>query len=262
MAADYKSLRDQLLRLIDEASTIEAVSQCPCSELQDKLLQNRFNLVVVGQFKRGKTTFINALLGEDLLPTAVVPLTSIVTVIEYGRFIEIKVYFLNGTQQSIPVESLPEYVTEKGNPRNEKNVAEVLIRYPSDYLKDGVRLIDTPGVGSVYQHNTDVAYEYLPRSDATVFLISVDQPLSKAEVDFLRDVKQYADRIFFLQNKADYLSPEDLRESMEFIRNTLIEEVGFDSPELYPVSAKLCLEGKLTGDEEKLKRSNMPRFEE
>ena len=262
MAVDYKSLRDELLQLIDEASTLDAVSQCPCSELQDKLLKNRFNLVVVGQFKRGKTTFINALLGTDLLPTAVVPLTSIVTVIEYGKFIEVKVFFLNGTEQTIPVESLSEYVTEKGNPKNEKNVAEVLIRYPSEYLKDGVRLIDTPGVGSVYQHNTDVAYEYLPRSDATVFLISVDQPLSKAEVDFLRDVKQYADRIFFLQNKADYLNPEDLRESMEFIRKTLIEEVGFDSPELYPVSAKLCLEGKLSGDEEKLKKSNMSLFEE
>jgi len=262
MAVDYKSLRDELLQLIDEASTVDAVSQCPCSELQDKLLKNRFNLVVVGQFKRGKTTFINALLGTDLLPTAVVPLTSIVTVIEYGKFIEVKVFFLNGTVQTIPVDSLPEYVTEKGNPKNEKNVAEVLIKYPSEYLKDGVRLIDTPGVGSVYQHNTDVAYEYLPRSDATVFLISVDQPLSKAEVDFLSDVQQYADRIFFLQNKADYLSPEELKESVEFIRNTLVQEVGFESPELYPVSAKLCLEGKLSGDEEKLKKSNMPLFEE
>ncbi len=262
MAVDYKSLRDELLQLIDEASTIEAVSQCPCSELQDKLLKNRFNLVVVGQFKRGKTTFINALLGKDLLPTAVVPLTSIVTVIEYGRVIEVKVFFLNGTEQTIPVELLHEYVTEKGNPKNEKNVAEVLIRYPSEYLKDGVRLIDTPGVGSVYQHNTDVAYEYLPRSDATVFLISVDQPLSKAEVDFLRDVRQYADRIFFLQNKADYLSPNDLKESMEFIRGILRDEVGLENCELYPVSAKLCLEGKLTGDAEKLRRSNMPLFEE
>ena len=262
MDGSFKKLRDELLQIIDEAATIESVSECPCSELQDKILQNRFNLVVVGQFKRGKTTFINALLGTDLLPTAVVPLTSIVTVIEYGRDIEVKVLFNNGTEKIVPPEELPEYVTEKGNPRNEKDVAEVIIKYPSEYLKDGVRLIDTPGVGSVYQHNTDVAYEYLPRSDATVFLISVDQPLSKAEVDFLRDVREYADRIFFLQNKADYLSPEDLKESMEFIRSTLVSEVGFDSPELYPVSAKLCLEGKLSGDEDKLKKSNMGLFEE
>ncbi len=262
MDGSFKKLRDELLQVIDEAATIESVSECPCSELQDKILQNRFNLVVVGQFKRGKTTFINALLGTDLLPTAVVPLTSIVTVIEYGRDIEVKVLFNNGTEKRVPPEELSEYVTEKGNPRNEKDVAEVIIKYPSEYLKDGVRLIDTPGVGSVYQHNTDVAYEYLPRSDATVFLISVDQPLSKAEVDFLRDVREYADRIFFLQNKADYLSPEDLKESMEFIRSTLINEVGFDSPELYPVSAKLCLEGKLSGNEDKLKKSNMGLFEE
>ncbi|HHN64162.1 MAG TPA: dynamin, partial [Nitrospirae bacterium] len=262
MDGSFKKLRDELLQVIDEAATIESVSECPCSELQDKILQNRFNLVVVGQFKRGKTTFINALLGTDLLPTAVVPLTSIVTVIEYGRDIEVKVLFNNGTEKRVPPEELSEYVTEKGNPRNEKDVAEVIIKYPSEYLKDGVRLIDTPGVGSVYQHNTDVAYEYLPRSDATVFLISVDQPLSKAEVDFLRDVREYADRIFFLQNKADYLSPEDLKESMEFIRSTLVSEVGFDSPELYPVSAKLCLEGKLSGNEDKLKKSNMGLFEE
>lgn len=262
MSGNFKKLRDELLQIIDEAATLETVSECPCSELQDKILQNRFNLVVVGQFKRGKTTFINALLGTDMLPTAVVPLTSIVTVIEYGKEIEVKVLFNNGTEKMVPSEELSDYVTEKGNPRNEKDVAEVVIKYPSEYLKDGVRLIDTPGVGSVYQHNTDVAYEYLPRSDATVFLISVDQPLSKAEVDFLKDVRGYADRIFFLQNKADYLSPEDLKESMEFIRSTLIEEVGFDSPELYPVSAKLCLEGKISGDEDKLKRSNMDLFEE
>jgi septin family protein len=262
MDSNFKKLKEELLQIIDEAATLETVSECPCSELQDKILQNRFNLVVVGQFKRGKTTFINALLGTDLLPTAVVPLTSIVTVIEYGNDIEVKVIFNNRTVKTVPPEELYEYVTEKGNPRNEKDVAEVVIKYPSEYLKDGVRFIDTPGVGSVYQHNTDVAYEYLPRSDATVFLISVDQPLSKAEVDFLRDVRGYADRIFFLQNKADYLSPEDLKESMEFIRSTLISEVGVDSPELYPVSAKLCLEGKISGDEDKLKKSNMHLFEE
>ena len=63
---------------------------------------------------------------------------------------------------------------------------EVLITYPSPYLKDGVRLIDTPGVGSVYEHNTDVAYQYLPKSDAALFLLSVDQPVSKAELNFLK----------------------------------------------------------------------------
>ncbi len=262
MDSNFKNIRKEILQMIDEVAALDAVSECPCNELRDKILRNRFNLVVVGQFKRGKTTLINALLGTDLLPTAVIPLTSIVTVIEYGRDIEVTVFFNNGRTERILPEELAEYVTEKGNPRNEKEVAEVLIRYPSEYLKDGVRLIDTPGVGSVYQHNTEVAYEYLPRSDATVFLVSVDQPLSKAEIDFLKDVRQYADRIFFLLNKADYLSPDELEESVEFTLFTLREEAGFDSPELYTVSARLCLDGKLKGSEELLARSNMPLFED
>jgi len=125
-----------------------------------------------------------------------------------------------------------------------------------------VRLIDTPGVGSVYQHNTDVAYEYLPRSDAAVFLISVDQPLSKAELDFLKDVKQYSDRIFFIQNKADYLTPEDLKESLAFTGRVLQDEAGYETIEVYPLSARLGLEGKLNRDPAALEASRLTVFEE
>jgi len=262
MRASFDTLKRQLLQYIDEAATIEAVSECPCDELRDKLISNRFNLVVVGQFKRGKTTFINSLLGADVLPTAVVPLTSIVTVIEYGQVPSVTVYYNDGRVDEVPLESLWEYVTEKGNPKNEKDVAEVMVRYPSEYLKDGLRLIDTPGVGSVYQHNTDVAYEYLPKADAAVFLLSVDQPLSKAELDFLKDVNQYSDRIFFLLNKADYLKSEELRESLEFSLKVLQQEAGYQEPEIYPISAKLALEGKVSNNTELLSKSNLLNFEQ
>jgi GTPase SAR1 family protein len=258
----FVQLRNRLLLLIDDVAVLDAAPGCPCDELHDKIVTNRFNLVVVGQFKRGKTTFINALLGADILPTAVVPLTSIVTVIEYGSEINVRVFFNDGRKEKVPIEHLRDYVTEKGNPRNERDVAEVVIEYPSEYLKDGVRLIDTPGVGSVYQHNTEVAYEYLPRCDATIFLISVDQPLSRAELDFLQDVKVYSDRIFFLQNKSDFLSEVERDESLAFIRKVLQEEVGYTDPEIYPVSARLGLEGKTSGDEEVLSKSMLPDFEQ
>ena len=94
------------------------------------------------------------------------PLTSIATVLTYGEALRIKVYLNDGSVKEIRHENLPLYVTEKGNPQNEKNVNEVVITYPSQYLKDGVQLIDTPGVGSVYHHNTDIAYQYIPKSDA------------------------------------------------------------------------------------------------
>lgn len=257
--SSYSQLKEELLRSIDEMLVIDAVRSCPCEELREKVEANTFNLVVVGQFKRGKTSLINALLGADILPVAVVPLTSIVTIMKYGEALRIMVHFNDGRISEIKNESLPEYVTEKGNPKNEKDVSEVVITYPSPYLRGGVHIIDTPGVGSVYEHNTDVAYQYLPKSDATLFLLSVDQPLSKAELDFLKDVREYSNRIFFLLNKADYFSEADLWESTEFSKGVLMEAMGTEV-RIFPVSAKLALEGKLSGAEGLIKKSLFPQF--
>lgn len=256
----YSQLKEELLIVINEMLEEESIRSCPCEELRKKIETNIFNLVVLGQFKRGKTSLINALLGAEILPVAVVPLTSIATVLKYGEVLEIKVFFADGSSQEVRHESLSEYVTEKGNPKNEKNVQEVVITYPSPYLKDGVRLIDTPGVGSVYQHNTDVAYRYLPKSDAALFLLSVDQPVSQAELDFLKDVREYSDRIFFLQNKADYVGPEDLKESIAFSKK-IIEEAIEGEVKIFPISAKLALDAKLSKSKDLLEKSFLPGFE-
>lgn len=255
----YSKLKTELLNCMDEMLVIENIRGCACEDLKEKVRSNAFNLVVVGQFKRGKTSLINALLGAEILPVAVVPLTSIVTIMTYGEALRIKVYFNDGKIAEIKPESLVEYVTEKGNPKNVKDVREVVLTYPSPYLKDGVRLIDTPGVGSIYQHNTDVAYQYLPKSDAALFLLSVDQPMSKAELDFLNDVKEYSNKIFFVLNKADYLRENDLKESIEFSRNGLKEAMGSDV-KLFPVSAWLALEGTAAQSGELMEKSMLPLF--
>ncbi len=104
-------------------------------ELQRKLLDNRFYLVVLGQFKRGKSTSINSLIGDKLLPTSIVPLTSIVTVLRFGDRPQIEVLFKDGTRKEIDRGSISDYVTEKGNPKNVKSVDHVEISYPSEYLK-------------------------------------------------------------------------------------------------------------------------------
>ena len=207
---DFKYRRERIFEVIEQMLDLGLSDRDSCLEMKEKLETNTFNLVVVGQFKRGKTCLINALLGADILPVSVIPLTSIVTIVVYSETLAVKVFFKNGKTVDIPVESLPDYVTETGNPKNEKEVSEVVVLYPSPYLKDGVRLVDTPGVGSVYIHNTDVAYRYLPKSDAALFLLSIDQPVSSAEIEFLNDVREYAGRIFFLLNKTDYLSAEEV----------------------------------------------------
>lgn len=259
--SSYSQLKEELLRSIDEMLAMECIRGCPCEELREKIETNAFNLVVVGQFKRGKTSLINALLGADVLPVAVVPLTSIATVMTYGEALRIKVYFNDGNVAEIRPETLPEYVTEKGNPKNIKDVNEVVATYPSHYLKGGVRLIDTPGVGSIYQHNTDVAYQYLPKSDAVLFLLSVDQPMSRAELDFLKDVREYSNKIFFLLNKADYLNDKDLMESIDFSKNVLKEATGSEV-RIFPLSAKLALDGELNKAPEMIRKSMLPRFSE
>lgn len=255
----FVELRSRLLECIAETLTLERSCREPCLELREKLETNTFNLVVVGQFKRGKTHLINALMGADLLPVSVVPLTSIVTILSFGEDLRVKVFFNDGQVKDADSESLSEFVTETGNPNNVRNVREVVITYPSPYLKDGVRLIDTPGVGSVYVHNTDVAYRYLPKSDAALFLLSVDQPVSQAELEFLADVRQYSGRIFFLLNKIDYLTEDEIEKSIAFSMSALEGVLGA-GVRVYPVSAKLALQGKLEESAELLKASGIDAF--
>lgn len=230
-----------------------------CAALKDKLASRTFNLVAAGQFKRGKSSVINALIGSSLLPTGVIPLTSVVTILCYGETLSIQVVLQDGTRREIDAERLADYVTEKDNPHNAKGVREVLISYPSPWLKQGIRMVDTPGIGSVYQRNTDVAYQFLPKADAVLLVLSVDQPVSQAEYDFLKQVSEYAGKMFFLLNKADLLSPADLRESIAFSKKVLMDAMG-GPVHLFPVSARLALEGQLQGSEKAIHDSLFPAF--
>ena len=266
MLKRYKQIRQELIGLIDRLSSVSSSRGDDkihenLQEISEKLVGNHFHLVVLGQFKRGKSTFINSLLGEKVLPTAVVPLTSIVTLIKHGEKEIIEVHFTNGQRKTISRPELSDYVTERGNPENEKKVKHVEVSYPSNYLKDGVFIIDTPGVGSTFENNTEMTYNYLPRVDAALFLLAVDPPISQAEITFLKDVKQYVEKIFFIQNKIDYMSEEECQESMLFSKQVIEEALGSDNIRIHPLSAKLALEGKQTNSKKRLKESQLSEFD-
>jgi GTP-binding protein EngB required for normal cell division len=229
-------------------------------ELADKLEAERFNVVVVGEFKRGKTTLVNALLGAPVLPTAVVPLTSIVTAVVHGEAIAVEVTFRDGRTERVPVEAISSYVTERDNPRNRPGIERVTVSYPSPLVADGVFIIDSPGVGSVYAHNTDAAYEFVPESDAAIFPTSADSPHLSTGGDFLGHVRQYADRIFFVCNKIDHLTGAERTESLAFTRAVLAEAFGTE-PVVYPLSARLGLEARQRGDAAGLEASGLIGFE-
>jgi len=243
-----------------EAAQIEGIDRAAVEQIEARFAAGTFNLVVAGEFKRGKSSLINALLGAPVLPVAVVPLTSVVTLIAWGETPRATVRFFDGREEPIGLDAIASYATEKGNPNNAKGVEHVALAWPSDWLKGGIRLVDTPGIGSIHQHNTDVTYRYLPQADAVLFLASVDQPVGCAEADFLKDIRQYADKLFCLLNKADYVSPAELAEALDFTTCAVHEVIGVAVP-VIPVSARLMLLAKLENDSELGRRSGLPELE-
>jgi GTP-binding protein EngB required for normal cell division len=259
---NYGQMKSDLFLVVDRLKgAVRSETIKTLTEVRAKLEEETFNLVILGQFKRGKSTFVNALLGEQILPTAIVPLTSVVTILRYGPRLRVEVHYLDDRRQEVDLSDLPAYITERGNPRNKKGVKEVTVFYPSEYLKRGVRIIDTPGAGSVYSHNTDVAYAYLPHVDAGIFVVSADPPLSNSEHQFLKDVRSYVDKLFFVLNKIDQVSDDDRRESLEFTARIIEDEMGGGRVKIHPLSARWALEGKKDGYDALLQRSLLPDFE-
>lgn len=250
---------EELAGLAEQQDKVDLADRA--EEVLGKLAVGEFNLAVFGQFKRGKSTLINALLGADLLPTAVVPLTSIVTILRYGRKPAAMVTFTDGRRASIAVNEMADYITERGNPQNEKGVHQVEIRYPALLLKDGVRLIDTPGVGSVFSNNSEATYDFLPNADAAILVLAADQPISQAEVEFLHQARRYAAKFFFALNKIDLLNERELQESLEFCSQVIEQELQASGVTLYPISAKQALVGRVQDDPWLVEQSRVPELE-
>jgi GTP-binding protein EngB required for normal cell division len=213
-------------------------------ELQNKLSTQHFYLGILGEFKRGKSTLLNALIGRNLIPTGVLPLTSIVTAVKYASEPSATVIYRTGDQGSIPPADLADYVTESRNPRNHKNVERVELFLPDELLQDGVVLLDTPGVGSFYEHNTELTYKWLSRLDAALFLLSPDPPVSNSEIHFLREVVRYVPHVFLVLNKIDRLDAESLQQVVDFSRQVIHKSVDID-PKVYPISARDALISRL-----------------
>lgn len=222
-------------------------------ELKERFLNERFHLAVLGQFKRGKSTLLNALLGDEILPASVVPLTAIPTYLIWGPEYKARVYFQDGkTEESKSKDNLVQYVTETNNPENRKGVSHVEVFFPSAILSKGVVLIDTPGIGSTYKHNTEVTFDFLPRCDAALFLVSADPPVTEVEINFLKAVQKRVARIIFVLNKVDYLSENEKDTLEKFFKNVLRKDAGAtEDIVLFSVSAQQGLTAKKT-DSEKL----------
>src|SRR6266536_266247 len=184
-------------------------------EASRRLAGLELEVAVVGEFKRGKSTLLNALIDAEVLPAGVLPLTAVPTVLERGEPVCL-VSFTDGHTEEHDLGAVGEFVTEERNPGNRLGVQRVVVRLHAPLLDEGVRLVDTPGVGSVLEHNTAATDAYLPSLDAAILVTAADPPISKGERAFLERVAEHAVRLFVVLNKADYLQAEELERTVSF----------------------------------------------
>jgi GTP-binding protein EngB required for normal cell division len=230
--------------------------------LRDRLSTGQFHLAVLGQFKRGKSTLINALLGAEILPYGVLPVTLVPVFLRFGSQPDLEIHYQNRRgAEHYPLDRLGEFVNEANNPENRKNVSRVELFYPVDLLQSGVVLIDTPGVGSTLQHNTDTTLDFLPRCDAAIVVLSADPPITAVEVEFLRQLQSHVARLFFVLNKIDYLDADSAAAARQFLRETLQTRLGIDAPPVWTVSARQGLRARLNHDERVWSNSGMADLE-
>ncbi|MEQ8215370.1 MAG: dynamin family protein, partial [Smithellaceae bacterium] len=190
------------------------------------LLQNPpIDVAVLGQFKAGKSSFLNSLLGQNVLPVGAIPVTTAITRLQYGERERAVVQHFNGKKTEIPLADIVEFTSEAGNPGNEKNVAIVDIELPSLQKYPGVRLVDTPGLGSIFKYHEATSESWLPAVGTALLAVSSDRPLSQHDLDLIRELTSHTPNIILLLTKVDLLSKEQQEEVTAFFSQTLQREL-------------------------------------
>lgn len=227
-----------LSRLGAIATRVEAQALAADAErVAERLREGRFYLACVGQFKRGKSTLIDALAGAPVLPTAVVPVTSVVTVVRWGPRLAARVRFGERDWEEIHPASLAVYVSEDSNPGNEKNVTGVEVFVPSPLLASGMCLVDTPGIGSVFEANTEATRSFVPHVDAALVVLGADPPISGDELALVEALARTVSTLVFVLNKVDRQSPAEREQALAFTRRVLRGRLGRDVGPIHEVSA-------------------------
>lgn len=220
----------------------------------NNIIDDRYIISVFGHFSNGKSTFLNALMGfgDEVLVEDDLPSTATITRLKYPNDLELlnkaQITHVDGIVDVIPMEELKNYSARNRSFDVENKIKEITLFLDSEYLKNGVEIVDTPGFNSTYTVHTDIAKGYVEKSDASIFLFSYDKPGSEEEFKFLNYINKYMNRVFFVVNKIDLDDdPQNVESSiistLEDIRSKLkIKNVNIEDKEIYPISAKLAKE--------------------
>jgi GTPase SAR1 family protein len=270
---DYEELRAAALDLFGQSA--RAARRAGAEETlhrlragEDRLAGAVLTVVVCGEFSRGKSTLINALLdqkeGDELLPTGISYTTSHITTISHGDRERISVELQDGSVAGISRAQLRQYVTQDGNPGNDKHVIAAAIELPADLLAPGITLVDTPGIGGVYMAHTLVTSEALTIANAIIFVADAVQPVTASEIRFLSRALEAtgasgdANALICVLTKIDLVDDPD--EIVVSTQAKLVRATGWPQVRVVGVSSQAKLAYLDSDDEADLADSNFPEL--
>lgn len=267
----YQQQRQQVIQLFQSAAAM--AQRFKHRELEKRLnesekhfAQGKLVVVVCGEFKQGKSSLINALLGEpDLFPVDIDVTTSLVSSITYGPTENITVMIGEPgkeRERQIQRSEIPDYVTEQRNPQNAWLARMLIIEAPNEQLKDGLTLVDTPGVGGLNKRHSDVTYAFLQNADVVLFVSDALRPLSTHDLQFITEqVAPHCQNIIFVVTKIDV--KRDFQAVVEENRQKLAQALGGSGDTIFiiPVSSRSKLAYLQSQDSEDLEDSNFMALE-
>ncbi|MGB7437379.1 MAG: dynamin family protein [Candidatus Acidiferrum sp.] len=242
-------------RVVTERGLVEFRSTI--AGITDRLEDQSLEIAVFGRVSSGKSSLLNAILGEDILPVGVTPITAVPTRIRYRETPLLSVWYAERLPETLDIGRLAEFASEKGNPQNQKRVTRMVVHLPSARLREGVTLVDTPGLGSLATTGAAETLAYLPNCDLGVVLIDAGSTVTRGDLETIKALYQAGIPVQVLLSKADLLSAEDREQMIGYIRKSISEEYQLDLP-VHPVSAISAHRGLL---EQWFKMEILPLYE-
>jgi GTP-binding protein EngB required for normal cell division len=227
-----------LLQLLEQVVTRNGLVEFRnrIDTLAARLEDDSFELALFGRVSCGKSSLLNALLGIDVLPVGINPITAVPTKLRYGSTLKAVVSYGDGRTAAVSIDELSRLVTEQGNPGNLKNIVRAIVEVPSSRLKQGILLVDTPGLGSLAKRGAAETLAYLPSCDLALLLIDAGATLSDEDIGTLRLLYEAGIPALVLLSKADLLAEGDLHQAISYIKEHVKHDLNLDVT-VHPVSA-------------------------
>lgn len=204
--------------------------------ITDRLEDQSLEIAVFGRVSSGKSSLLNAILGQDILPVGVTPITVVPTRIRYHQVPLLTIWYAGRLPETVDLARLAEFASEHGNPGNQKRVTRMIVHIPSERLREGVTLVDTPGLGSLATTGAAETLAYLPNCDLGVVLIDAGSTITQGDLETIQALYQAGIPVQVLLSKADLLSPQDRQQMISYVKQSIANEYRLKL-QVFPVSA-------------------------